>query len=246
MMQAIIDKGITAESVGVMKDLMQMHREVQADAAKREFAVAFANVQAECRPIIATKEIPSKDGTIRSRFAPLGEIREQTDPIIQRNGFSMSFSQSKVEGGLTRVECILIHRGGHETRSGFTCREQASPGNTAAQNDVGTNSLASRLALCNLLGLRFNYDADARAEGDTITPDEAADLKRRVSIVVAGDALRIERFLGMCGAREFGEIRRAKYDAALPTLVKLELSSPKGKQSQSDFAAEVGGMMDRK
>lgn len=220
MMQAIVEKGITAESVSVMKDLLAMQREMKAEQAKSSFASAFADLRRECGKILATKIIPTKDGTAKGRFAPLTEIQNHIEPLLEKHGFFMTFDQQKLEGGQTRVECVVVHRDGHEMRSGFTCREHQSPQNSAAQNDGGTNTLAKRYALCNMFGIRIDYETDARAEGDTISAEQAADLRHRAERVYNGDPEKIARLLKFAGATTWENIRQAKYTQAMRELAR--------------------------
>ena len=209
MIQAIVDKGITAESVGVMKDLIAMQREMKAEAAKASFAKAFADVRRECGKILATKTIPTKDGGVKGRFASLSEIQDQIEPLLERHGFFMTFDQERLEGGLTRVVCVVVHNDGHEMRSGFTCREHQSPQNSPAQNDGGTNTLAKRYAMCNMFGIRIDYEADAGADGGTITPQQAEELRARAGRVYGGDADRMNRLLKFAGASTWAAITEA-------------------------------------
>ena len=225
MMQAIVEKGITSESVSVMKDLLEMHREIKRESAKAAFASAFADLRRECGKILATKIIPTSGGGIKGKFAPLTEIQDQIEPLLERHGFFMTFDQSKLEGGQTRVECVVVHRDGHEMRSGFTCREHISPQNSAAQNDGGTNTLAKRIAMCNMFGIRIDYETDARAEGDTITREQAAELERRAGRVYGGDADRMAALLKYAGATAFENIRQAKYTLAMRELSREEAAT---------------------
>ena len=233
MIQAIVDKGITAESVGVMKDLIAMQREMKAEAAKASFAKAFADVRRECGKILATKTIPTRDGGIKGRFAPVTEIQDQIEPLLERHGFFMTFDQERLEGGLTRVVCVVVHRDGHEMRSGFTCREHQSPQNSPAQNDGGTNTLAKRYAMCNMFGIRIDYEADAGAEGGTITPKQAEELRARAGRVYGGDEERMNRLLKFAGASTWEAITESKYAQAMKELDREE-SLGAGASEQSE------------
>ena len=233
MIQAIVDKGITAESVGVMKDLIAMQREMKAEAAKASFAKAFADVRRECGKILANKVIPTKDGGVKGRFASLSEIQDQIEPLLERHGFFMTFDQERLEGGLTRVVCVVVHNDGHEMRSGFTCREHQSPQNSPAQNDGGTNTLAKRYAMCNMFGIRIDYEADAGAEGGTITPKQAEELRARAGRVYGGDEERMNRLLKFAGASTWEAITESKYAQAMKELDREE-SLGAGASEQSE------------
>jgi len=222
LMQAIVDKGITPDSVAVMKDLLNIQREIRQDEAKAAFNNDFLALRKECHPIAATKVIPTRDGGVKGKFASLEDIMGEVSPLLEKYGFSDTYSQDSVEGGRTRVTVTLLHTSGHERSSTYTCREHSSPNNTPAQNDGGTNKMARRHALCNMLGIVLNYDADARLEGDTITEAEAADLGHRVGTLTGGDAEAIGRWLSLAGASEWSGVRRAKYGVVVAELSKQE------------------------
>lgn len=222
MMQAVIAKDLTPESVGVMKELVALKRELDADEAKRAFNRAFIALKRDLKPIAALKAIPLKGGGVKSTFAPLADIKGEIDPLLDKHGFTDTYTQEPAEGGKTTVTCILIHEGGHERSAPFTCRLHQSPNNTDAQNDGGTSTLARRYALCLMLGLVFDYSQDARLEGDTITAEEAAALQERVGQLCCGDADQMARYLKLGGANAWTEIRRSKYEVVLAALEQAD------------------------
>lgn len=222
MIQEIVKRGVTSESVGVMKELIEMQREMQRETAKSSFSKAFAEVRRECGKIMANKVIPTNNGGVKGKFASVTEIQDQIEPLLERHGFFMTFDQQRVDGGMTRVVCRVVHRDGHEMESGFTCREHTSPQNSAAQNDGGTNTLAKRIAMCNMFGIRIDYETDARLEGDTITAQQAMELERRAGRVYGGDADRMARLLKYAGATAWENIREAKYRVVMAELDREE------------------------
>lgn len=256
MMQAIVDKGITPESVGVMKDLLAVHDKMRAEAAKSSFAAAFADLRRQCGKIMANKVIPTKDGGVKGKFASLTELQDQIEPLLERHGFFWTFDQERVDGGMTRVTCRVVHRDGHEMSSGFTCREHASPLNSPAQNDGGTNTLAKRVAICNMFGIRIDYDADARMEGETITAEQAAELERRAGEVYGGDAERMDKLLKFAGATSWQNVRAAKFRASIAELAREERrravekvdqqpEQPNVKECPEDAGRWLAGMEER-
>lgn len=222
MMQAIIEKGITAESVSVMKELLTLKREMDADSARAHFNQDFIELRKECRPIAATRTIPTKDGGVKGRFASLEDIVGEVSPLLEKYGFSDTYSQS-ADGVRTKVTVTLLHRSGHERSSEYTCREHSSPQNSPAQNDGGTNKMARRHALCNMLGIVLDYSPDARLEGDTITAGEATDIRLRVAALHGND----DAWLRLADAKSWDEVRRAKYDVVIAAIEQEERKAAK-------------------
>lgn len=215
LLQAAIQGGVTSDNVAVVEKLIQMQLDMRARDALAISTQAFGALQSDCKPLAATKVIPGKNGEIRSTFTPIEEIKTAIAPFLAARGFGYSATQS-MAGNLTTVTVTLTHlETGCERSSSFTCREQSSPGNTPAQNDSGTATLAERRALAMLLGLRFDHTADARELGDTISKDEAADLERRVLAISRGDDKQVERYLKLADAANFATVKRAKYEVVI-------------------------------
>jgi len=215
-------KDVTTESVSAIERLADLHLKMSAKSAEVSFNKAYIALRRECKPIAATKIIPDREGNVRSRYATLEEIMKQVTPLLDKYGFCDMYSQCHGENGRTTVTATLIHNDGHERSAEFTCRAQESPGNTGAQNDSGTTKLAQRKALCLLLGIQFDYNADARDLGDTITPEDAADLERRVKAACGNEPAKVARYLKLADAPSFKEIKSAKYAVVIEQLERDE------------------------
>jgi len=221
LLQQMATQGFTPEMAGAVEKLAQVAMQQEDRHAKAEFNRAFIKLKRDLKPIAVQNAIPLKGGGVKSKFASWTDIKDQIDPLLERHGFTDTYSQEPADSGKTKVICTLVHEGGHERSAEFTCREHASPNNTQAQNDGGTSTLAKRYALCLILGLTFDY-SDARAEGDTITEREAADIERRVGNVCGGDTAQIARYLKMTGAPSWERVTRAKYEVVLSELEREE------------------------
>ena len=93
--------------------LFALAREMQADAARREFAEAFNAVQLEMTPV---RKLATNSHT-RSTYALLEDVSRMLDPIVQAHGFSQSVSTDDCPtDGHIRFVLLLRHVGGHEER----------------------------------------------------------------------------------------------------------------------------------
>lgn len=198
MLMMMMEKGITQESTGAVRELVQMRREIEADEAKKAYNRAFVALQSEIPRVEATKEVPNKDGTLRYTFAPFEGIMRQVSPLLQKHGFAVSFS-TRMEG--PRVVAIgeLMHVCGHSTKHEFGARlGSGPPGSSEAQGDGAASTYAKRFCLCNMLNIIVaGIDNDARAEGSTITPDQAEDLYQRVAAM----KIDMQKFMKWAGGR---------------------------------------------
>lgn len=207
MMQAIIDKGVTADNVAAMGELVKLYERMEDKKAEKEFAAAFVRLQAETRVIKATKAVPNNDGTTRYCFAPFEEIMEAVGPLLERHGFTVAFSTDYAEARLIKI-CHLTHTGGHTRENKFAVRVgKGPPGSSEAQGDGAASTYAKRFALCDALNIVIDKDSDARAEGGPITQEQAEELSRRLQMV-NGDRVK---FLAFAGAKSFAEIPAVKY-----------------------------------
>jgi hypothetical protein len=223
MMQAMIEKGVTAENVAAFKELVVLSEHMEDRASKREFAADFAALQSELQKVQATKIIPDRNGNMRSSFAPFEEIDGQLKPIALRYGFTYSFSEGEFLAGKVTKICTVMHRGGHSRSNPFSVRiGQGPPGCSESQADGSAHSYAKRGALCDAFNIVVHgIDNDARMEGNVHTPVTAAqadELERRAQLTNSN----IPAFLKFAGAKSFAEIPALKYDALDQLLRKKE------------------------
>lgn len=212
----------------VTNDKLSMIKELVAMDAERKFALAFVALQKEIPKIVATKAVPSNDGTIRYKFAPLEEIDTQLRPIALEHGFTWSFSEGPFEPGRMTKVCTVQHTSGHKRTNNYSCRiGQGPPRATESQSDGAAHSYAKRGALCDAFNIVvLHQDNDARAEGGTITQEQAEELQRRVMETESNE----QAFLKYCGVlapakatlADYLKIHATKYPGADDMLRRKE------------------------
>lgn len=210
MLQAVIDKGMTAENVGVVEKLIELHERMEARDAEKAFAAAFVKLQADLGPVQAMRTVPGNNGGVRYTFAEFGDIMRQAKPVLQANGFTVTFSMEVGEGRITQ-HCTLQHVGGHKRVNSFTARiGKGPPGSTETQADGAASTYAKRFALCDALAITVERDGDARSEGsgERISPEQADELRERLRAVLGDE----EKFLTTAGVTTYEEIPVAKFD----------------------------------
>ena len=223
LIKAVIDKGVTAESVGVVERLVALQERMDAKAAEREFAKAFNSLQSEMPIIKATKPVPGKDKAgneiIKYHFAPYQDIMEQVRPLLLKHGFTVTFSMGFNEGRIIQT-CTLMHTGGHSRSNQFMARiGSGPPGSSEAQGDGAASTYAKRFALCNALNIVTEVDTDgqdARNEGAPISFEQVAYLKE----LLAESKADLPAFLKFAGAETLETIGTARYDSLVKALHK--------------------------
>lgn len=195
LIRAVIDSGITAESVSVVERLVALKEREQATFAEREFASAFAKLQADMPRIEACKGVPNRDGSIRYSYAPFADIMEQARPVLTASGFAITFDTEVIESRIF-VTCTLMHQGGHSRSNKFGCRIGGGPGGCSeAQADGAAMTYAKRFALCAALNIVIDQaDPDGADASEKITQQQADSLKGRC-IDSNSDIVRFLKFL---------------------------------------------------
>ena len=207
MLGAVIERGVTEQNVAAVREIVALYERVQMRDAEKEFAQAFVALQSEMPRVKAVKAVPNNDGTARYRYAPYEEIMEQVAPMLKTHGFTVTFSTEYTDGRIVKI-CTLQHTGGHSRTNKFAVRiGQGPPRATEAQADGSAGTYAKRGVLCDALNIVIDHDDDARADGDNITDDQAAELRARVLATKSNEA----KFLKFAGSKNYSEIASTKY-----------------------------------
>lgn len=223
LLSAVITQGITADSVGVMERLCALREREQARAAERDYAAAFAKLQAECEPVKASKAVPDNAGNIRYTYAPYEEIMRQVSPLLRDHGFAITFDTDIADGRVIAT-CTLMHTSGHSRSNKFACRIGSGPPKASeAQGDGAATTYAKRFALCAALNIVVEQDTDAGNEGAAITAEQAQSLKDRC--MATKPVTDLFKFLKLAGVEKFEQIPQGKY-AMLDDVLKRREAKP--------------------
>ena len=225
IVQKVIDSGVTAEGVNVVKELLAMQERIEDRNAKKEYAAALVDLQSETGKIPATKGVPDNDRKIRYHFAPYEDLMDRVQPLLTKYGFAMSFNTREGDGKVTAI-CTLTHRGGHSEANEFTVRTSPPPKTSPAQQDGATFTYAKRFALIqrlNLVTTGVDNDADGRIPtgengGETVSFKQAAELREWAENLDAD----IPSMLKWAGADSFENIPASRYEAIVAVLKKKE------------------------
>jgi len=212
MLQTVIQGGVTEGNVGALEKLVDLYERMQAKDAEKAFAQAFNQLQAEMPKIVAEKAAPDKFGNTKFVFAPYEDIMAQVGPLLQKYGFTISFSGTYDQDRITKI-LHLQHVGGHTKSSQFTVRVGSGPPNASSvQADGAASTYAKRFALCDALNIRISKatgDADdPHTEGSPITKAQADSLRARVRATGTDEI----KFLDFAEAKNYADIASSRYD----------------------------------
>jgi len=212
MLQASIQGGVTAENVAVTKELVALFERMDARKAEKIFNDELVAVQMECRQmgIEAVREVLNRDGSHRYWYASKADILKVAGPILDRHGFSVSFDV-EYDGPRCFAICEFRHRAGHKEKKRYGVRPGSGPpGANEPQADGSGITYAQRGALTGWLNLTIGKDADADPNdatqiGDTIAPNKAMELQKRLHACGADEA----KFLKHAGAGDIPDTATA-------------------------------------
>lgn len=227
MLQAIIEKGVTSENVGALEKIVGLYERMQDRSAEQDFARAFVALQAETSVIHATKAIPMKAGGVKYSYAEYQEIMAQLTPLLKKHGFTLTFSQ-RSDGQRITILGTVQHINGHSQQSEFTVRIGRGPLDTDQwQADGAASTGAKRYLVISIFNLVTSgqMDEDARAEGATVTAEQAKSLRDRVNNTQT-DSSRFLKLAG--GVTEFEKIPAVMFTILDDFLAKRERLKQKG------------------
>jgi hypothetical protein len=211
MLQSVVERGVTAENVAVMEQLIGLKERMDAKQAEKDFAAAFVKLQADMPRIEPTRGIPDKFGKVKFQYAPFEEIMRKVRPLLTQHGFTLTFDSDFADGRVT-VTCKLQHVCGHKTETRHAARVGSGPINSSeAQADGAAQTYAKRYALCSALNIVIEHDTDAESaknQGDFITTKQAAELRERCEELGANKPM----LLAIAGAANFEEIYSCHLD----------------------------------
>lgn len=125
-----------------LERVFALRREMQKEQAEREFTAAMQAVQASIPRI---RRDASNTHT-NSRYARLETISAAIDPIVNRNGLTLSFGTAECPvPGHFRVTCDVSHIGGH-TKLYHLDLPADGLGAKGAQTKTGTHAAGSTLS----------------------------------------------------------------------------------------------------
>lgn len=105
-------------AVELLRELAAIRREMAAEKARERFNTALAKLRAEAPVIVKEKPVPTKDGRVAYKFAPIEAIEIQIRPLLEKYGFAHRFDTAvDTEKGWVEAR-IHISLGAHtETTS---------------------------------------------------------------------------------------------------------------------------------
>jgi len=221
MLQGAIASGITKDNADALGKMMELYERMEARRAEQLFNAAFAALQSELPVIVAQSVIPN-----RGKYERYEDVMNVVQPLLNKHGFAISFSQQADEKRIT-VTCFIRHAGGHYTSNPFAVR-LGGKADSETQADCKASTTAKRNALLQALNIVVRQDClqdedNEQNEGGFITPKQSADLEQWVESINADRA----KFLDFARAESFSTIQAGNYAACVAALREKEVNKKK-------------------
>lgn len=195
MVQQIVASPNAKDQVEVMKELLAMKERQEDREAKRAFADALTDLQAEMPQVNKNAEIRVK-GVLRSKYASIEDLDDVIRPLMLKYGFAFSMSEVGIKDTMREFSGTLLHRAGHEKTLSVHMPLDKSDFRSAVQSEGSTISYARR----QLYKAHFNIiergtDDDGSGQSlETITEDQEMDLNAKLDEVKANRGAFLKYF----------------------------------------------------
>lgn len=203
--------------VAQMAELFALHQKMEADKARRDFAVAFGKCQQEMVAIAKDKKGD------KSTYATYLQLDTAIRPIYVKHGFSVSFNSG--ESTLpdhVKVLGYLLHDGGHEKtyEADIPCDGKGAKGNdvmtkTHARGSAFTYGKRYLLIMMFNIALKDKADDDGKAAGDQVPDAPISDEQvEELRALMKGADANEERFCKTFGFESLTEIMQSQFETA--------------------------------
>lgn len=224
LVQLAIDKGV---DVMLLERLVALKERVDERDARAAFIAALAAFQAECPPILKTRENSqfqvTRAGARRSaRYAPLEEIDRVARPVAAKHGLVWTWD-TRVDGELMHITCRVLHSMGHSECATVSMPYESKAGSSPQQKYGSTQTYGMRYSLTAALGITTaDDDVDGASDADEvekITDKQAADLADLIESVGA----KLKTFLRFMGVEQISDIPAKDYKRAVDSLNRRDV-----------------------
>lgn len=185
--------------------LVELQERVLNREAREAFAEAFVKMRPQLPTVIRTKH----NSQTKSNYAPLEEINETIDPVLNRHGFGTSTKVISQDPSGVTVRAELWHEKGHVEHNQITipiddCGIAGTKNKTLPHAVASSVQYAKRIALCSLLNISTGDDRDGNLR---IGDEEAAELKQLLKDTNSD----VKKFLAFMKVSSVDEIPAKQY-----------------------------------
>ena len=163
MLATALEQGHDVEKLGKLMDLAERY---EANQARKAYALAMSQFQADCPSIVENKVayVNTDKGNYSYSYADLDAIMSAIRPTLKACGLSVSFDTMISDDGkqITSL-CHVMHAAGHKETTRFVCPVDQALRMNDSQKMGSANSYACRYNVLNAFALTAGEDDDGAA-----------------------------------------------------------------------------------
>jgi hypothetical protein len=195
--------------------LFELQERLMAKQAEIQFAEAMARLQPKLPVVRKNGMIAFKEQ--KTPFARYEDIDEAIRPLLNAEGFSISFDSKRVEGG-TEYSCEVSHSAGHSKTKSLILPADTSGSKNSIQAIGSTVSYAKRY----LVGMHFNIITKGQDDdANTASLIGTTEIHQIEELFAACEMLTPEsrrRFWDVAGVSSVKQIRKDQYQGLVSQL----------------------------
>ena len=229
----MIDRLLARPDVPVEKleQMFALHQKVQAEAARRAYHAALAELQADIPTVVALGKITGDDKqsgakVTRSKYAKWEDVNEAIRPALTKHGFALSFRISQpTDASRIEVTAVLSHREGHAEETSLHLPNDPTGGKNNVQAWGSSLSYGKRYTSFAMLNIAARgEDDDGKAAGaGLISADQAEELAK----LITATKTDIQAVLDFHKVESLSDMTAADYRTAKAKLVALKVKLAK-------------------
>ena len=213
---AVKDKDI---DVSKLDALLRMQREIVADEAKLKFNQALARMTTGKLRVKKNGRVDLGPGKGGYAFTTWPDMDDVLRPLMEREGFTLSFNMETKEGGGAVVSGTLLHIDGHSRTVTIPLALDTGAGRNNLQAMGSTLSYGKRYCAEMLFNVvrEDNSDDDGKLGGTVfITPAQITEIEQ----LITDGGIPRDGFLEWMGAVRVENIQAADFTKAKNALLK--------------------------
>jgi hypothetical protein len=177
MMQAAVSTG-GALDISMMREMMQLQREWQADVARKAYTTAIVALKCDL-PTVIRRDKEVGFGNTKYTHTTLACAMDAITGPLTRHGFNLAWIPQTTPAGVS-VTCRLTHADGHSEECTLTGPPDSKGSKSPVQGIASTITMLQRYTALAILGIAT---ADMNEPEPEAEAPEAVDMDRNLRAV---------------------------------------------------------------
>lgn len=203
-----------------MDRLLDVQERMMSKNAEMMFNSAVSSAQGKMPRIIKRKDVKGKNGQVQYKYAPLEDIMEMLQPVMDEHDLSLRHTTKTTDGGCMLVKTLLMHKFGHSEPTELLLPIDTSGSKNNVQGVGSTLSFGKRYNICSHFNIVFaDEDDDAQMVDKKINKTQLSIITTKLSNLEDPEYVSSKIFK-MYKIDSFNQLPITGYDFALATLTK--------------------------